>query len=967
MTFPADPRPMLYELQVGATDWANITPYVYSLRQPTEITWGMPSEYSQTSPTEAGFYVNNINGLFSPRNPNSVLYNKIGRNTPIRISIGEGAYGMVLGLPGSTESVGRAEAGDTAGTSVTGDLDLRVDMEILEGTSRDWDTGNFDVISKFNNNDADRSYSLIVVGGVPRLYWFTAGTAASVKQATGSAGLPGVLGRQVLRATLDVNDGAGNSVVTFYTGTSLAGPWTVLGAPVSVAGTSSVFNGGAPTRVGGAGVASTWSWGFTPHATVYGAEVRNGINGTVVASPNFTTQPLDLVPFALSAFSDAQGNSWLFSGVADAARIWYGNVDIRAHLECSSFPNRWDTSGNDAWVPIEAAGLLRRLGNGQEPASTGLRDWIMSQDPVPTSYFPLAGREGTKYSLNLGDVQTNRNRFYAEGTPYYTYGKDFGTPYLGTGMELNATGDTSNMRGDVTTSDNNFTLDFVMQSPAIETDTGGVLKTNMGVLKILVWSYDYDRWQLQLQDAANGGTLQVTWFADDGINSHLFPATAAIPALRDNEIHTCRFEIYTSGSDQGYRVYIDGELVDDGLWALTLRPMRGVWMYQMYYWRYVGQTVMNIGHLTGWSDPGVPAPPAASEFHAAAMGYAGELAADRMERIAALGGIPLAIAGDNADTMPMGPQYSESKLSQLRDAEQADMGFLTEPRDWFGLEYRTRVDMVGQTPALTLSYAAGHIVPPFEPTDDDLYTKNDVTATRREGDSYRVQLLTGKLSVQDPPEGVGRYHDQVDTNVATDALLPGVAAWLVNRGTVDQARYPSITVDLGILAGFGLDAAARAVKTGDLLIVEDMSELGVYDDVRLLVLGGREVVSDGAFKHTITWSCAPYLAYEGAVYATSASTGSARYDTGGSQLNLAIGTLSPSLSVVPVDGAALWTTDAAAYPFDVMVGGERMTVTGAPGGTSPQTLPVTRAVNGVSKAHASGTDVRLADPAYYSL
>jgi hypothetical protein len=973
MTFPAEPRTLLFELQVGATDWANITPYVFSNRQQVDITWGMPGEYSQTSPSECGFEINNLNGLFSPRNPNSVLWDKIGRNTPIRVSIGEGAYGMVLGLPDATESNGRAESVDSAQLSPTGDLDLRVDMEILPGSTRLWSTGDFDVCSKFADNDADRSYSLIVVGGKPRLNWFTAGTAASVKTATGAVALPGTTGRLTLRATLDVDNGAGQSVVTFYTSTTgVNGSWTVLGSPVNVAGASSVFNGGAPTRIGATGITSSWSWGYAPHCTIYEAQLRSSIGGTVIASPNFTTQPLDPVPFAASNFSDAQGNNWTYNGSADAARVWYGDVDIRAWQECSSFPNRWDTSGNDAWVPIGAAGLLRRLGYGQEPASTGLRDWIMSRSPVPTSYFPLSGAEGTQYSLNLGDIGTNSLKFYpeAQGTikPVYTYGKDFGTPYLGNAMELNATGDTADMRGDVVTSDDNFAFDFVFWSP-FNTVPGTNDNTNIGVLDIVVWSYDYDRWKLRLQDPANGGTLQVTWYDGTG-GSTAFPVTAAIPALLDNEIHTCRFEAHSTGggTTQTYVVYIDGVQVDTGVQA-TGRDINGVWLYQLFYSRYTGQTVVNLGHLTLWSQPTWPNAPAVGDFHDAAMGYAGELAADRMVRIAGLGGIPLTIAGSNADTMPMGPQYSESKLSQLRDAEQADMGFLTEPRDRFGLVYRTRVSLINQTPALTLSYADGHLVRPFEPTDDDLLTKNDMTATRREGDSYRAQLLTGRLSVLDPPAGVGRYHDQAEFNVVTDALLSGIAAWLVNKGTVDQARYPSVTVDLGILAGVGLDAAARAIKVGDLLVIEELSELGVFDDVRLLVLGGHETISDGAYRHLITWNCAPYLGYEGSVYATSTSSGIARYDTGGSQIDTAIGTLSPSLSVIPTPnaGGTLWTTDAAAYPLDIMVGGERMTVTSAPGGTSPQTLPVTRSVNGVVKAHAVGADVRLADPAYYSL
>lgn len=974
MTFPAQARAMLYELQIGATDWANVTDYTFSLRQNTEITRGVPGEYAQSGPSTCGFQINNKLGYFSPRNPLSPLYLQIGRNTPVRVSIGEGAYGMVL-----SGINGRAEAADTAATSIAGDIDIRVDMELLanpvgaEGytTPDSWTTGDFDIASKWNFTVNQLNWALILIGGNLRLAWYPTGTTPAVV-ATSTVPVPGpAQGRRAVRATLDVNNGAAGNTVTFYTAPTMAGPWTQLGATVTQAGVTSIFDGTAPLRIGSASQSSSDTWGKSAKATVYAAELRNGIGGTVVASPDFAARPLDAVPFGTSNFADAQGNNWIFNGFADAARIWYGNVDIRFWGECSAFPNEWDISGNDAWVQIEAAGFLRRFGQGQDPAKTGLRDWIESQSPLPVSYFPLSGDEGTTYSVNQGRTGKDKFRFFPESQgavkPVFAYGKDFGTTYLGSGMELNATGDTSDMHGDVGVTDDNFTLDFVFQSPVITTDTG-VANTNMGVLKTLIWTYDYDRWQLQLQDSANGGTVQISWFANDGLGSITYPATVAIPALQDNDVHTCRFQVDTTGGgiSQRARVWIDGVLVDTRSVA-SGRNINGTSLYQMFYSRYAGQTVMTLGHLTGWAEA-TDTPPPVADFDEAARGYAGELAADRMERLAAIGNINLTVIGSNADTMAMGPQYSEAKLTQLRDAENADMGFLLEPRSGFGLEYRTRVSMVSQTPALTLNYALGQIVPPFKPTDDDLLTKNDVLVSRRDGDSYRYQLQTGRLSILNPPAGVGSYADSSEINVETDAMLPAVATWLVNRGTVDAARYPSVTVDLGILAGFGLDVAARGLDTGDLLVITAMDACGVYEDVRLLVLGtGSETISDGAFKHLITWNCAPYQSYEGAVFATSASVGSARFDSTDAQLNAAVPSTATTFAVKSTTGA-LWTTDPAALPLDVLIGGERMTVGAISGASSPQTFSsVTRSVNGVVKAQTANTDVRLADPAYYSL
>lgn len=981
MTFPLTARPMVYELQVGATDWANITSYTHSLRTPTAVNRGVPGEYSQSMPTESSFSINNANGLFSPRNPLSPLYGLIGKNTPVRWGIGDGVIGMVTS--GETNSGGNVWTADKAQLDITGDMDVRVDLELRTPgpddawTADSWTAGSFDLASKYDGSDPTRSWSFVVTAGKLRLYWFTAGTLASAKQAESTVALSGpAQNRRAVRATIDVDNGASGNTVTFYTAPTAAGPWTQLGATVTQAGVTSIFSGAGAVRFGGSGsIGSGYAYARAPYAVWYSGELRNGIGGTLAANPVFTTQPLDPVPFSSSDFADGLGNQWFFTGYPDAARTWYRSVDYRFWGECSSFPNRWDTSGNDAWVPISAAGLLRRMGQGTDPSDTGLQTWIESQSPAPVSYFPLSGAEGTGYSLNQGTIGTNSARFYPEkfGTflPFYTYGKDFGVPWLGTGMEYNASGPTCDMRGDVGSSFDNFTLDFVFQSPLVTNDNGATLSTNIGVLEIYIWDYAYNRWYLRLQDTSNGGTFQVTWYDNTGANSHTFPSAGPVPALLDNEIHTCRFQISSSGGTQTYSVYIDGVLWSSNSWA-TGNGMLGTMLYQMYYSRYPGQTVFNIGHITGWaSGSGIGAAPTAADFTIAANGYAGERAGDRMLRIADLANVPLVLEGNTSDTAAMGPQYAEPRLTQLRDAENADMGILGERRGAFGLKYRTRVSMIGQAPGLTLDYSAGHIVPPFEPTDDDQLTKNDWSVSRRDGDTARVQLTTGRMSIQDPPSGVGQYADQTSVNVETDAMLPGIAAWLVALGTVDKARYPSVTVDLGVLAqydaahGTTLEAQARALDFGDLLVIQNMQKLGVYDDVRLLVLGYDETLSDGAFKHVISWDCAPYDGYEGATYATSASSGTARFDTAGSTLTAALTSVGTSFQVTsPV---TVWTTDAAAFPFDVIVDGERMTVNTISGTTSPQTFSVTRAVNGVAKAHSAGADVRLFTPARYSL
>src|SRR5690606_9373986 len=55
--------------------------------------------------------------------------------------------------------------------------------------------------------------------------------------------------------------------------------------------------------------------------------------------------------------------------------------------EVSEWPLRWDLSGNDVWLPIEASGPLRRLSQGRGPARSALRRFIVARNPV--AYWPL--------------------------------------------------------------------------------------------------------------------------------------------------------------------------------------------------------------------------------------------------------------------------------------------------------------------------------------------------------------------------------------------------------------------------------------------------------------------------------------------------------------------------------------------------------------------------------------------------
>ncbi len=193
----------------------------------------------------------------------------------------------------------------------------------------------------------------------------------------------------------------------------------------------------------------------------------------------------------------------------------------------------------------------------------------------------------------------------------------------------------------------------------------------------------------------------------------------------------------------------------------------------MFYNRLVGEDLMALGHVIVWENTANI--PAIADTSTAALGFAGETAGRRIERLCDELDIAFTSVGDLDDTLAMGIQYADYFSNQLTEIEGTDFGILYEPRDEIAIAYRTRPSLYNQTPAITVDLSANELSEPFEPVDDDLLVRNDIFAQRREGGSYQATLESGPLSVLPPPDGASRYKDEVPVNVETDDMLPEVA------------------------------------------------------------------------------------------------------------------------------------------------------------------------------------------------
>src|SRR5882757_4945243 len=325
---------------------------------------------------------------------------------------------------------------------------------------------------------------------------------------------------------------------------------------------------------------------------------------------------------------------------------------------------------------------------------------------------------------------------------------------------------------------------------------------------------------------------------------------------------------------------------------------------------------MSIGHLATFSTPGIQV------FDDADTGFANEQAHARITRLCDEEGIPVVFPAGTGTTAAMGPQRPMAFLHLLGEAADADMGVLFESRSVSRLAYRRRRAFQNQPVAMALDYALdGDVAPPLEPVDDDQSARNDITVGRTNGSSVHIRQTTGRLSVLPPPNGIGPVPGGGTYTVASDDQLPDMAGWIMHLGTWDQARYPSVSIDLA--AGPHLIDAALQTDIGDRLTIANPPPEcgGIGDTLNLIAQGYTETL--GAYDWDITYNCTPAGPWSVNVIGDPVL---GRIDSGTSTLNTALTSVATSVPVAVAAGGTLWSTNPADAPFTVRVSGEDIRV-----------------------------------------
>lgn len=189
---------------------------------------------------------------------------------------------------------GRAYTPDSAGLQITGDLDVIVHMAMDDWTPS---IGVAPVSQWLTASGAQRGWTTrLNTTGTLQLYWSPDG--AVTLNAVSTVPVAAVDGEPLwVRYTIDIDNGAAGRTIRFYTSTDGVS-WAQLGAAVTQAGVTSIFNSTADVIVG------SYNDGGSEQMAgqVFSVQIRNG--GVLVASPNFDQ------PQYTGAFVDEQGNLW---------------------------------------------------------------------------------------------------------------------------------------------------------------------------------------------------------------------------------------------------------------------------------------------------------------------------------------------------------------------------------------------------------------------------------------------------------------------------------------------------------------------------------------------------------------------------------------------------------------------------------------------------------------------------------
>ncbi|RLK13331.1 hypothetical protein DER29_4349 [Micromonospora sp. M71_S20] len=557
-----------------------------------------------------------------------------------------------------------------------------------------------------------------------------------------------------------------------------------------------------------------------------------------------------------------------------------------------------------ALAKIEAVGVLGRFARGNPPELSPLRRTITATRPV--AYWP--GEDG-QLASQAGSATAGGSALAVTGTVEFKPVADY----------VSFTGNTT-IYGTTALADLKAGGSLSAQVPAAATaaTAGGpwtvhvaalvsapTLAADMIVCEWTTAGGTYTRWQLRVTTTSR---TQVVAYTPAGVATTLIDLGNASGVYASYAVSasvvagTVTVTMYRGATTAG--ATFGGTL--GGVTLVTVNPTATT-----------STGDMPAGHIAVWPTATVPI---RRESYLDAYGvrvtealrsWRDEAAVDRMVRVAAEAGVSLATTPPPAAHVDrMGPQKPATLTTLLAECEAVDGGLLHEAG--FGLGYLTRSDRYNPPVALTIDAAAGQLGTPFEPVDDDQTLRNRWTVERVDGSSA-VAADAESIDLQ------GEIEASATLNLATDAPVPHHAAWRLRLTTVQEPRYPALS--LNVAAHRELAAAWCACRPGSRLQVVNPPPQNVPGVVDQLISGATETFR-GRRSWQVTLNVVPT-----SPWMIGEVGGEQRVAADGSTLaaDLAEGGTSLLLSSTVANGP--WTENPADMPLDIRVGGERVTAT----------------------------------------
>jgi len=369
-----------------------------------------------------------------------------------------------------------------------------------------------------------------------------------------------------------------------------------------------------------------------------------------------------------------------------------------------------------------------------------------------------------------------------------------------------------------------------------------------------------------------------------------------------------------------------------------------------------------VSHIAMWSGT-APLSTGLSDYGAAATGGRNEQAISRFSRCCQESGIGASTSG--TESPQMGPQVKGTLLDIFDEIEDTTQGWIDDSLSGRTINIYSLDGVYNQTPTVTLDYAAGHLaVDPVvtEPSLEDV--ANTVAATRTGGSTYVYTVTTGRFAAS-TTTGIGVVDGSITASLASDEQLPALAGLVANRSCLDRPVVDAISV---LLHADVVAPVLPDILGGDLLGTRLRVTGLPYEygsPTRDFLVVGTKIVFRSQTVAALELSVEAWEPYDvGIAASTTTSSGIKHLDV----LTSTTATLSTTGTSVTVSSSTVWVTSTDSYPVDVLIGGERVTVSACTGSGSPQTLTISaRAVDGYQWAHTTGSTVQIHDSDVFKL